>query len=151
MTLNRPKQTKPGFRVLAAVCLLVWVSAVTLCSAHCAFGFGAEPKGHSSVHGATASCCHHGNKASSTPGSSASSSCLAFKSALSGGKALAVVQPQLHFAYALAAVIIIDGTDSAQTLAPPSRQGQPNNWIATPEVYLGAATFSLAPPFASLV
>jgi hypothetical protein len=140
---NRRRRFRPLISLAAAISLCVWLAAVTLCTAHCALGFGRAEDGHVQ----SSSCCHHGSNKAPVPNQSPS--CQVFKSALANGKANLLLEPKLFLVYSVAAVRLIDDPASIHALTLPFRQTLPNDWIARPEVYLCAATFSLAPPVLS--
>ena len=141
------------FRSLAASALLVWVAAQVVCSAHCNFGFGHGDSEQASCHGSAPSQAHHDDGNSPSPahkGSSTSSACLTLKSALFDGKASLLVKPEFQMLDTLAWFTPAIEATQTELVAHFFRQARPRDWVFTPEVCLGPAFRSLAPPFSSL-
>ena len=139
----------PPLRSLAAGALLVWVAAQVFCFAHCNFGVGHSDSGEASCHGSAPTSAHHDDGDSSSPAhheSSASAACSTLKSALVGSSAATMVQPDFQLLYTLAP-LALDVT--AEPTVSYSRQPKARNWVFTPEVCLGPAFRSLAPPILS--
>ncbi|EEF57819.1 hypothetical protein [Pedosphaera parvula] len=139
MTLNGQKQLRPSLRILAAACLVGWLVAMGVCSAHCSLGFLTTKSP-----GKRPCCQHEGGKQES-----GNSSCLIKKSALTTVTAHLQFKPELRPLHVPITSEPVQEAVLTQTLISPFRQGLPTDRPATPEVYLGAATFSLAPPFRS--
>lgn len=136
----------PGFRSLAGVMLLVFVVAQTACFVHCNFGgqsFGMTAA-KSSCHGPSQGKTCHGEKSKD---SNPTSACLTLKSHLISGGATDLVVPQALVVYLLPpwALSELDmlAESAASNLKPVSDHTER---ISTPEVYLGPAHRSLAPP-----
>lgn len=150
---SRDKSSSPLLRSFAAVALVIWVSAVALCTAHCTgflaegHGEGAQPSCHVGDH---QKATHHDDGDSENPEHCPSSTlgCAALQSASMNGKATTLVQPPTHVLYLLAPVaLVLDATpDDTTTLV--FRQAPLRDWVFTPEVSLGPAFRSLAPPLA---
>jgi hypothetical protein len=139
MKVNGQNRLRPGSRILAAAFLFVWLAGMGICSAHCSLGF-LSPKSHGK-----AQCCHHeGSKQESK-----NFSCLINQSAPAIENSPMQLHAQWQLAYLLPSLILLQDASLTQTLVSPSRQGMPTDWPAMPEVYLGAAHFSLAPPLHS--
>jgi hypothetical protein len=139
MKANGQIRQRPGFRILAAAFLFVWLAAMGICSAHCSLGF-LSPKSRGKTQ-----CCHHeGSKENSK-----NSSCLINQSAPAIENAFIQLHTEWQFSYLLTPVALLQDASLTQTLVSPIRQGMPTDWPAMPEVYLGAAYFSLAPPLQS--
>lgn len=68
---------------------------------------------------------------------------------LAGGDAPTLVAPQLHTLYLLAPMTIALDAAEVQLKARFSRQAWTRDWVFTPEVCLGPAFRSLAPPLLS--
>jgi hypothetical protein len=142
-------QTKlsPMLRSFAAVTLLAWLAAQVLCAAHCNFGVCHGEAEKASCHGPALT--HHDDADPAGPGhdnSSTTATCLTLKSALVSGSPLALVPPELHLLYTLAPVALALDATMAEATAPSSRQAWRRDWAFTPEVYLGPAFRSHAPP-----
>ena len=145
---SRQISFSPLLRSFAAGALLVWVAAQVLCFAHCNFGFGHGDSEQASCHGSAPTSTHHDDSDSSSPThhkSSASAACSTLKSALVGSSTTALVQPDFHLLYTLAPLTL-----HATVMEPTAsffRQAKVRDRVFTPEVCLGPAFRSLAPPF----
>ena len=153
MIRSRQPSLSPLLRYFAAAALLVWVAAQVVCSAHCNFGFGHGDAEQASCHGSAPSQAHHDDGNSPGPahkGSSTSAACLTLKSALFDGKVCELVKPEFQLLYTLAWFAPAVEATQIELVAHFFRQARPRDWVFTPEVYLGPAFRSLAPPFSSL-
>ena len=142
----------PLLRSFAAGALLVWVAAQVFCFAHCNFGVGHGGSEQPSCHASAPSQAHHEDGDSSGPAhhdSSASAACSTLKSALMGSGSAALVQPDFHLLYALAPLALTLNVTAAEPTAAIFRQAKARDWVFTPEVCLGPAHRSHAPPFLS--
>ena len=146
----RLRQTtlSPLLRSLAAFALVVFVVAQAMCFVHCHFGGGhgdkAQPSCHSSPQHAAS---HDGDNDSSPSAPSPTTACSTLKTMLAGGDSLTLTAFQTHTLYLLAPVALaLDATETQQDAAF-SRQAHSREWTFTPEVCLGPAFRSLAPPF----
>jgi len=143
----RLRQTtlSPWLRSLAALALLVFVAAQTMCFIHCHFGGGhgngdAQPACHGS---AQAKATHADHDA---PAPAPTTTCSTLKTMVAGADAPTVIAPQLHTLYLLAPIsLALDATET-QPNAAFFRQSWTRDWVFTPEVCLGPAFRSLAPP-----
>jgi hypothetical protein len=149
---SRPKHLRPLLRSIAAVTLLFWIGAVTLCSAHCALGVGHGDSDDDSCHGSAVSQPHQDDHDSPTPAhhDSSAATCLALKSALSNGNAPAYIYPDFSMLQTLAPLVIALDSTTTEPATLFFRQARPGEWVFTPEVFLGPAFRSLAPPNSSL-
>jgi len=144
----RETTLNPLFRSVAAATLCVWLAAQVLCMAHCDFGVCHGDQEHPSCHGPEPAQSHHDNGDSPAPAhddSSTTTTCLTLKSALVSGAGPTVVPSELHVLYTLAP-LVLDVT-RAETASLHSRQAKSRDWVFTPEVCLGPALRSHAPPF----
>ena len=66
---------------------------------------------------------------------------------LAAADAPTLVAPQLHTLYLLPSMALALNATEVQPKAPFSRQAWTRDWVFTPEVCLGPAFRSLAPPF----
>ena len=149
---SREKPLSPLLRSLAAAALAIWIAAVALCTAHCT-GFSiaghddaAKPSCHANN---SAETTHHENGDSNDAEHCPSSTlgCAALQSAWLGGKAVTGIQPPTHVLYLIApTALALDATPAADTSSLIFRQATPRDWVFTPEVSLGPAFRSLAPP-----
>lgn len=146
------RQQTVGLRLFASAVLLGWLAAVAFCAAHCSLGIGHGDSNRSSCHGTAASTSHHEDDHPGVPGdhgSPTSYNCEVLKSALLTGSAQILVQPDPHLLYVLPPLVALfdSALDDPQT--PILRQAWRRDWVFTPEVYLGPAFRSHAPPFLS--
>ena len=149
---SRQKTFSPLLRSFAAGALLVWVAAQVFCFAHCNFGVGHGSSEQPSCHASAPSQGHHEDGDSSGPAhqdSSASAACSTLKSALVGSSSAALVQPDFHLLYALAPLALTLNVTVMEPTADLFRQAQAREWVFTPEVCLGPAHRSHAPPVLS--
>ena len=138
------------FRSVAAATLCVWLAAQVLCAAHCDFGICHGDEEHPACHGPEPSQSHHDDGDSPAPAhddSSTTATCLTLKSALVSAAGPTVVPSELHVLYTLAP-LALDVTAAEPPLLH-SRQAKSRDWVFTPEVCLGPALRSHAPPFSS--
>ncbi|MEO8427329.1 MAG: hypothetical protein ABI651_09485 [Verrucomicrobiota bacterium] len=145
-------QTKlsPLFRSLAAVTALAWVAALVLCTIYCSFGGGHCDDKQASCHASTAAKEHHDGDSSEPThhDSSTTASCLTLNTVLLNGGSPALVQPHLPVLYTLAPFALALDATATEPTASFSRQAKLRDWVFTPEVCLGPAFRSLAPPLA---
>ena len=147
----RSRQTtfSPLLRFFAAGALLVWVAAQVFCFAHCNFGVSHGDSTQPSCHASAPSQAHHEDGDSSSPAhhdSSGSVACSTLKSALADSGSVSLVHPDFRLLYALTPVALMLDITAAEPISPCSRQARPREWVFTPEVSLGPAFRSLAPP-----
>ena len=147
---SRPTIFSPLLRSLAAATLLVWVVAQACCFAHCTFGVSMVGSGKSSCHDSAlakgqpdeggGSCCPK-NRDRSTGVVCATM----MKSVLAGSGSVELVQPDFHLLYALAPFVL--NAMATETSTVFSHQTTSSDWVFTPELSLGPAHHSHAPPF----
>ena len=138
MTSSRTKLS-PLLRSLAAVMLLVWVAAVTACSTKCLCADSeANHMEQASAHGQSHDSdkdCDHDN-----------SFCDSLHSLAPMSVSVVLDKPDFGLAFTLdflttTQLVAITPLETSVSRQPPSRE-----WVFTPEVSLGAAFRSLAPP-----
>ena len=145
---SRPNIFRPLFRFCAAGVLSVWVAAQVLCFAHCNFGIRVMMTENASAYHAPApkpasesgSCCP---KPGNTSGGSV---CVTLKSALVDNDSSGAPQPNLSPLYTLALFSIVLETTATAPSTRIFRPAEKHDWVFTPEVFLGPALRSLAPP-----
>ena len=152
--IMRSRQTtfSPLLRTFAAGALLVWVAAQVLCIAHCNFGVCHGDSEEASCHGSPPTPAHHDDGDAPSPAhheSSASAACSTLKSALMGSSATALVRPDFHLLYTLAPIALALDATAVEPTASLIRQAKTRGRVFKPEVCLGPAFRSLAPPFLS--
>ena len=140
----RSRQTtfSPLLRSVAAGALLVWVAAQVLCFAHCQFGVGHGGSEPPSCHAPAPTPSPHDNG-----DSSAGITCSTLKSALPGSGSAVLVQPEFPQLYTLAPFALSLDVTATEPTACFFRQAKTLDWVFTPEVSLGPAHRSHAPPF----
>jgi hypothetical protein len=131
-------------RVIAAVVLVFWSVALAICWHHCATGACSKQANS----GEQPSC--HGHSASADEGApsssnSAENACFAKKPFASHLDVAHADSPTLHLAY-ISALLVVDYELQNSTDTVEIRQATPRDWVFTPEVCLGPALHSLAPP-----
>ena len=144
------RQTRLGplVRSFAALAFLAFIAAQTLCFLHCHLGGGHGNSTPSSCHGgASTQGCHKGGGPHPPPGPSLSTVCYTLKNQLTSSISPTVVVREfcvlyLLTPYALALEATAIGSDVAF-----ARHANDYDWVFTPEVCLGPASRSLAPPF----
>ena len=146
----RLRQTtlSPLLRSLAALALVVFVVAQAMCFVHCNFGGGHEDKAQPSCHGSPQHAASHDGDDDSAPSApSPTAACSTLKTMLAGGDAPALTAFQAHTLYLLSPVVLDLDATATQPQAAFDRQAHSREWTFTPEVCLGPAFRSLAPPF----
>jgi hypothetical protein len=150
----RPIILSPLLRWFAAVTLVTWLGAQALCQAHCLFEDCHDETGGTSCHAIATATSHHGDDHdASQPGhedDSADSCCLTIKSALSGNSVFSLVIPEFSVLYAPIPITSPLGATTIEPVVSFSCQAQLRDWTFTPELRLGPAFRSHAPPFSSL-
>jgi hypothetical protein len=136
----------PVMRVMAAVVLLCWSVALAVCWNHCASG--TCESGQATAPDAQPSC--HATTDTEDPGSDSSdaagNACFAKKPFAGERDSSALSAPLLSLAFLASnpAEILYELAVPPQTA--PVRQPGSSDWVFTPEVSLGPAFRSLAPP-----
>ncbi|MSU35157.1 MAG: hypothetical protein EXS36_08585 [Pedosphaera sp.] len=149
----RQKTLSPLLRSLAALALGVFVVAQSLCFLHCNSFDGSGDKARPSCHGSpkspVAQNCHgHDGHDRPTPSApSTSLMCPTLKTLLAGSDTPPLVAPPLHTLYLLVLISLAMDSPESQREASFSCQAHTRDWVFTPEVCLGPAFRSLAPPF----
>ncbi|MBK8000439.1 MAG: hypothetical protein IPK15_17400 [Verrucomicrobia bacterium] len=133
-------------RSLAALALVVFVVAQAMCFVHCNVGGGhgnsdAQPSCHVSAQAKS----HPAGSDTPTPVPTAS--CSTLKTMLAGDDAPALTAFQPHTLYLLSPVALVLDATATQPQPAFGRQAYSTEWTFTPEVCLGPALRSLAPPF----
>ncbi len=142
---SRQMTLRPLFRWFAAMTLLLWLGAQALCQAHCLPGACHDESGTAGGHEAATSHSHHDDGQSPAhQDSSADASCETLKSALSSHASSPLIIPEFSVLYTLAP-LALDVT-AIEPVALFSRDARTRDWVFTPEVCLGPAFRSLAPP-----
>lgn len=149
---SRPIKTIRRRRFIAAATLFVWVAALLSCTTHCAgisFGSHDNEPGQPSCHASGKTDRHSEEPSTPCKESSFGWSCLTLKSALVDGKVPILTQPDLPLLYTSAPFLVVLRTALGDGASVVFRQAQRRDWVFTPEVCLGPAFQSLAPPSSS--
>jgi hypothetical protein len=142
---QKQKSLRPLLRELAALTLVVFVAAQAACIIHCHFEGGHGTAGKPSCHGTAQAKPSPGKHVPPAP----SSSCATLKSLLAGDDAYTLAAPVLQLVhFVLLTWDALKASEQESALAH-SRQPLTRDWAFTPEVCLGPAFRSLAPPVAS--
>lgn len=141
---------RPLLRSLAALTLVLFVAAQAACFAHCYFCGGHGSEAGPSCHGVGAAEASHHEPHSPAPSDPATSvACVTLKTLVAGGDAYTLVAPVLQPVDFLAPSSLVLNAPEAELDAAFRRQAKTRDWVFTPEVCLGPAFRSLAPPVVS--
>lgn len=146
----RLRQTtlSPLLRSLAALALVVFVVAQTICFVHCNFPDRHGDKAQPSCHGSPQQGASHDGDDDSAPSiPSRTAACSTLMTMLAGGDAPTLTAFQTHTLYLLPSFVLALDVVEVRPQAALGRQAHLREWTLTPEVCLGPAFRSLAPPF----
>ena len=140
---SRRTPLNPLLRLLAATTLLCWLGALALCSTECFEGDSDHHAGqkeiassHSDAHPTPDSENHSGHD---------DSACVSLKTLVPTAHTDLLPKPDFGFCF-LSFVPLPQTLTVAECEAPVSRQPPDREFVFTPEVFLGPAFRSLAPP-----
>ncbi len=136
---NSSNKLNPLLRFVAAGTLLVWLAAVTACSTEC-FGEDSHSDSAKMEPGAAS------NNQSHDSDKHDDSLCVSLHSLVPTTPCAILAKPDFGFAFTLSFVLPSESVALAQLEASISRQPPDCNRVFTPEVCLGPAFRSLAPP-----
>ncbi len=138
----------PLLRTCAAGALLLWVAAQALCFGHCNFSGRPVISAQASCHAPAPAQNSESDSCCPKPGdtSSGSSVCATLKSALVDNDSSGTTQPNLSPLYTLALFSIVLEMTATAPSATVFRPAEKHDWAFTPEVFLGPAFRSHAPP-----
>lgn len=140
----------PLLRWLAALTLGVFVTAQAACFVHCHFGGGHGEAAKPSCHGGPSAKALHDEPHSPAPSDPAPSvSCATLKVLVAGGDAYTLGTPVLQPVHFLAPSSLALSAPETELDAAFRRQAKTRDWVFTPEMCLGPAFRSLAPPLVS--
>lgn len=165
----RPRQPNPFLRAGAAACLIFWLVCVALCDAEHLFEFDHHKSSASHEHGPSRGILAHQQDAptattrqalaESDPAQNAGehshgsdrhdgndSCCSTIKAPVPSAKPLVVSKPTLNPAATLVFRFDPSATPLRSQEKAPVGPSKNREWVFTPEVYLGPAFRSLAPP-----
>ena len=138
---------RPLLRLLAALMLVLFVAAQAACFVHCHFGGEHGDSAKPSCHGGTSAKASHDKPHSPAPSDPApSASCNTLKVLMAGGGAYTLAAPVLQPVAFLAPPSLALSVPEVELDAAFLRQAKTRDWVFTPEVCLGPAFRSLAPP-----
>ena len=142
----RQKESSLLLRWMAGAALVIFFTAQVACFTHCHLGGVRGGVAQPSCHAKTSHChrCDSSTPAKQDP--MPVSTCSTLMNAVSSSASLTVVAPELPLLYTLAPDFLALDTTAIEPLALFSREARPADWILTPEVSLGPAHRSLAPP-----
>ena len=142
---------KPLLRSLAVLTLAVFVVAQWLCFVHCHSGDSHGDRGAEilSCHSTAATHSHHDEDKSSSPKPLPMGSCATLQTLLASNGALTSAVPEFVPLYTLTSFALALGATEIESTASISRHAGTLDWIFTPEVSLGPAYRSHAPPLLS--
>jgi hypothetical protein len=144
----RKATLSPLLRSLAGLALLVFIAAQAMCFIHCHFGRGhGKSVGQPSCHGSARAKPTPGDR--DTPAPTPTTTCSTLKNMLAGADSPTVVAPQLHTLYTLVSFSLSLDVTARAPHPPIFRRARSADRVFTPEVSLGPAFRSLAPPFLS--
>lgn len=143
----RQTTLSPLLRSVGALALVVYVVAQTLCFLHCNFRGGHGDLASTSCHGAGATqACHEEGDSSSPPVPTQTTTCFTLKNTLVSGDSSTLVVPHFSVLYLLTPCALALEATATKPESVFSRQANHSDWVFTPEVSLGPAFRSLAPP-----
>lgn len=140
-----------GWRVCSLVVLILWTTALGLCALHCSLGtkrlFSVQVSCHS-VSDEVPACHGGGSDPKSDQPKSSGSVCYTLKHLFADGPQPSVIIPEIPL-FDTAVIAQVVSCDAELGSSFGLRQDQRREWVFTPEVSLGPAHRSLAPPFVS--
>ena len=139
MSASRKHKLKPMLRICAAVSLVVWLMAIGFCFTECQGENYHSELAHLEQAAATSSHSHDSDKHDD-------SFCNSLHSICPVSPSVAFEKPDFGLALTLDFISTAQLALVAQSDTFVSRQPPDSHRVFTPEVYLGAAFRSLAPP-----
>ncbi len=146
---SRLTTLSPLTRWFAAVTLMVWIGAQALCQSHCLINECHSEPEVADHHASEVAGLHHDHEHTPQPNNPQDSTealCLSLKSALTGSGTSPLVAPQFAVLYTLAPLALTLDAADIELAASFSREARLREWVFTPEVSLGPAFRSHAPP-----
>lgn len=153
----RQPRLSPALRLWAALSVLVWIAALAQCAMEPLIGNFHSGANH---HTASTAHDHHGDEAapahqetghshdSDPNGDHGDSCCTSLKAALSNTASFQLTHPDLGQLFALNSLWLTQALTPVESEISPPRQAKNREWVFTPEVCLGPAFRSHAPPLA---
>ncbi len=150
MANSRQPKLRPALRLCAALSVLVWLSAMSYCSLESFIGHAEAEEHHAGQvanHAAADSHQESGHPHDSDKnGHDEESCCDSFKATPQHGSSLVLLKPDLGKLPSLSFLWLVQTLTFVQPEAPAMRQSPDRQWVFTPEVCLGPAFRSHAPP-----
>ena len=153
MICSQQRRLNPMLRICAALMVLVWVAASGFCSVESFFGH-AEHNSNSLAHhendtaASTADSDHHSHD-SDKNGSEEHSCCATLTAASPSVNSAILAKPDFGKLLSLNFLWLAQALTFVQPEVPISRQPPDREWVFTPEICLGPAFRSHAPPLAA--
>ena len=150
--MSRSQKTKliPTIRICAAMSLVVWLTALTFCSASCFLGDSHCQPSHRDEQATASHHDHDQAPDSDKHGGCNDSVCDSLKTVVHSTSGNFIFKANFSLAYVLASASLAQALTVSQSETPIFRQAWRRDWVFTPELYLGPAFRSLAPPVSSL-
>jgi hypothetical protein len=137
---SRQTTFSPVLPSVGVLALVVYIAAQTLCFLHCNFGTGLCNPAQ------LTQGCQNECDSSSPCAPSQTTTCITLKNPLVNGDATPLVIPPFSLVYFLPQSALALDPRELKSEAVVSRQANQPDWVLTPEVSLGPALRSLAPP-----
>lgn len=152
MANSRQPRPRPALRLFAAFCILVWLSAVSYCSLESFVGHPQAGDHYASQTATHAVAESHSDSDhshdSDKNGHGQETCCDSLKATLPHGNSLVLLKPDLGKLPSLSFLWLAQALTLNAPETMPLRQAQHREWVFTPEVCLGPAFRSHAPPLA---
>jgi hypothetical protein len=146
---SRHMKLSPLLRWMAVLTLLVWTGAQAMCQVHCLSSACQDESAAAGRVAEKASYSHHGDEHSPAHhDDSSDAACDTLKTVLTGNTTTPVVPPDFSLLYTVAPTVLALETTAIESAALFSRDARSHDWVFTPEVFLGPAFRSHAPPLA---
>ena len=146
----RMRQTtlNPLVRTFAVLALMVFVMAQAMCFVHCNFGAGHGEEVQASCHSAPQPADSHEGDSDCRPSTpSPTAACSTLKTMVAQGDAPTLTSFQTHTLYLLPSLVLALDAIETRPQASIVSQAHSREWTFTPDLCLGPAFRSLAPPF----
>lgn len=147
MRVGKSNHLNLYWRILGLFVLAIWTSALTACSAHCFLGTShlGTTQAEGGCHTAASSSPSDGDSSDKGQPSESSPLCSSLKQLFSATALVEVPQIDCFILYTISENILLLADSSSNAIHV--RQAILRDFIFTPEVYLGPALHSHAPPF----
>jgi hypothetical protein len=155
---HRPPKHPLALRIIAAGCVVLWLAGISACSLEALFCCDSHEKAEAFEHRHERDAEHaHGeayqphdagdkSQSSHKDASNENSCCSTLKAVVQTMKPIAFSKPALPLITFLCVLQETHAVSVALSENLSNRQAKPRDWVFTPEVCLGPAHRSLAPP-----